>query len=838
MNFRQRLPRNLSPTLSLLVTSAVLLVLFALGLYFDLFLRANFRDVTAKRMEHGYERLASNLNQMEAALREGGTYAKTDERILASVDLINRYQDKAHYNTFLIDEEKKSLAVAMLDRVKLSMNSDFALYGRDEELIAYATRNGGSYQIGFLSFDKGKAQIFRRQEGFIEFMEGAVPAWVNVTMKHVPTYAAESLEKGHVITYQQLGDRLSIVSHQSVFDPRTGKAVAHLEFARNLDADYFAQFARELDLDLRFSFTSDFANDAGSFDSKDDRGALRIRELGEHYVAVMQKDVIGGRVYFTTTLDRATHTAVLNTHRTRFLLLMLAVGALALLGMRVVMSRRLSQPLRTLMLQIQKVERGDYSPSVPVGTGDELEAISISVNALSNAVRERENSLELARNEQEYLSQHDALTGLPNRRFFSQRLEHALDLARRNRTELALFFMDLDQFKLVNDTLGHDIGDELLVQIGQRLKASARTSDTLARIGGDEFNVLIENVRDVAEVETILGKYVSLFHQPFVCGSHELSITVSIGAALYPKDGLDGIALLKHADLAVYRSKEGGRDKYSFFSQELATRANLQAETISALKNALSDGREFTLHYQPKVHAASGAVVSAEALIRWNRPGYGLVPPLQFIPVAEDTGLIIALGDWVIRQACQDLAQMRIAGVYLNHLSMNVSNVQLRGHALLPVLQQSIAENGLQAQQLELEITESFIAKDVGQAIVTLKEFRAAGLQLAIDDFGTGYSSMGYLQKLPFTRMKVDKSFIDRLPGDQDSAAITRAILGLARSFGMAVTAEGIENVEQLRFLQQEGCDEIQGYYFSRPLPLAEFLSYCLANQGGGANSP
>jgi len=824
----QRLPRNLTPTLSLLVTSAVLLVLLALGVYFDLFLRANFLDITAKRVEHGYERLASNLNQIEAGLREGGTFAKTDERILASVDLINRYQDKAHYNTFLIDEEKKTLAVAMLDRVKLSLNSDFALYGLDEELIAYATRNGGKYQIGYLSYDKGKAQIYRRQEGYVEFSEGVVPAWVNVSKKHVPTYSTEAMEKGSVITYQQLGDRLSIVSHQSVFDSRTGKHVAHLEFARNLDADYFAQLARELDLDLRFSFASDFANEAGRIDVREDLGALRIRELGEHYVAVMKKDILGGDVYFTVMLDRAIHTAVLNTHRTRFLMLMVAVGALALLGMRVVMWRRLSQPLRKLMYQIQKVERGDYSPTAPVGTGDELEAISVSVNALSNAVRERENSLELARNEQEYLSQHDALTGLPNRRFFSQRLEHALDLARRSKTELALFFMDLDQFKLVNDTLGHDIGDELLVQIGERLKANARSSDTLARIGGDEFNVLIENVRDIAEVETILGKYVSLFHKPFVCGTHELSITVSIGAALYPKDGLDGVALRKHADLAVYRAKEGGRDKFSFFSQDLATRANQQAETIGALKSALNDGQEFTLHYQPKVDAKAGAVVSAEALIRWNRPGFGLVPPLQFIPIAEDTGLIIALGDWVIRRACQDLAQMRTAGVNLNHLSMNVSNVQLRGHALLPVLQQSIEENSLQAHQLELEITESFIAKDVSQAIVTLNEFRAAGLQLAIDDFGTGYSSMGYLQKLPFTRMKVDKSFIDGLPDDNDSAAITRAILGLARSFGLAVTAEGVENAQQLQFLQQEGCDEIQGYYFARPMPLAEFLSYCL----------
>ena len=830
MNFLRRPQRKLSTTLSVLVTSALLLVLFALGLYFDQFLRANFLDITAQRMQHGYERLAYNLGQIETGLQEGAAFAKTDERILASVDLINRYQNKVAYNTFLIDEEKKSLATAMLDRVKLSMNSDLALYGKDEELIAYATRHGDGYQLGYLSYATGDAEIHLRQENEAEYRVGTIPVGVNVSMVHQPTYPEESLKKGGVVTYQKLGMQLSITSHQRVSDPHGDQSVGHIEITRNLDAAYFARISSEMDLNLGYSFSSDAAA-PGNFDSKPDRAALRIAEVGDSYVGVMQKDVLGGKVYFTATVDRASHVAVLNTHRTRFLVLMVLVGGLALWSMRVVVQRRLAQPLRTLMQQIQKVERGDYAPSALVGTGDELEAISSSVNALAAAVNDRELSLEHARSEQEHLSHHDSLTGLPNRRFFSQRLEHALDLARRNRTELALFFMDLDQFKLINDTLGHDVGDELLVQIGERLKTNARSSDTLARIGGDEFNVLIENVRDRSEVEIILGKYLALFYQPFTCGIHELSITVSIGAAIFPKDGTDSVSLLKHADLAVYRSKERGRDNYSFFSEELAERANLQAETINALKNALLTCDEFAMYYQPKVQASTGKVVSAEALIRWVRPGHGVVPPMQFIPIAEDTGLIIELGDWVIGRCCEDLARMEATGVHLQHLSLNVSNVQLRGHALLPVLKSAIEANRLQTGQIELEITESFIAKDMAQAIVTLNEFRALGLQLAIDDFGTGYSSMRYLQKLPFTRMKVDKSFIDRLPDDQDSVAITRAILGLARSFGLAVTAEGIENARQLEFLQQEGCDEIQGYYFAKPMPLAEFMAFCRNNQ-------
>jgi len=826
-----RLPRNLTTTLSVLVTSAVLLVLFALGLYFDLFLRDNFLEVTSKRMQHGYERLGYNLGQIERSLKEGGAFASTDERILASVDLINRYQDKSQYNTFLIDEEKKTLATAMLDRVKLSMNSDFAIYGQDEELIAYATHHGDTHQIGYLSYDTGKALVYRRQDHEEEFQVGPLPPSVNVTPVHVAFYPAESLKGGGVITYQALDKRLSVVAHHSVLNPQDGRILAHLEMSRNLGDDYFTQLSREMDMELGFAFQSEFESQAGHFDNKEDIAALHISEVGERYLGVMQKDIVGGRVYFTTKVDRATHTAVLNTHRYRFLLLTVLVGTLALWSMRVVIRKRLAQPLGTLMQQIQKVKQGDYTPAPLVGTGDELAEISESVNALATAVHDRELSLEKARSEQEYLSNHDSLTGLPNRRFFSLRLEHALDLARRNGSELALFFMDLDQFKMVNDTLGHGVGDELLVQIGERLKANARSSDTLARIGGDEFTVLIENVRDMAEVEIILGKYLALFYQPFTCGTHELSITVSIGAAIFPKDGTDSTSLLKHADLAVYRAKEDGRDKYRFFSEELAKRANLQAQTINALKNALVTCEEFSMYYQPKVHATTGRVVSAEALIRWIRPGHGVVSPAHFIPIAEDTGLIIALGDWVIRQSCADLAQVLASGVQLEHLSMNVSNVQLRGHDLIPVLQQAIEANQLQTHQLELEITESFIAKDLAQAIVRLDQFRALGLQLAIDDFGTGYSSMRYLQKLPFTRMKIDKSFIDRLPTDQDSVAITRAILGLARSFGLAVTAEGIETAEQLQFLQQEGCDEIQGYYFAKPLAMPEFIDFCLKNQ-------
>jgi diguanylate cyclase (GGDEF)-like protein len=824
----QRLQRNLTPKLSLMVTLAVLLVLLVLGVYFDLFLRSSFLEDTSKRMQHAYVRLSYNLNRLEEGLTDGASFAKTDERLLASMELVNRYQDKSRYNTFLIDEEKKTLALELLNRVKLSLNSDIALFGQDDELIAYAYRSEGRYVLGYLSFSGGKAQIMQRQETESEFRPAELPPTGNITRIHTPYYSNELIADGAVITYHRLEDKLVVKSHQRVADQGAKKPSGHLEISHYLDAASFRQMSKDFDIQISHSFDPHFDVPTPTLDQRQDLENLRASRSGELYVAVMHKATLNGPVYFNVALDRSEHSAVINSHRIRFLILMITAGVGILLLARYVIRRNLELPLQALMGQIQKVEQGVYSPSEPVKTGDELEIISANVNKLALAVQERESSLENARNQQEFLSNHDALTGLPNRRFFAQRMEHALDMVRRNQSELAVFFLDLDQFKLINDTLGHDVGDALLVQISERLQKNVRSTDTLARIGGDEFNVLVERVRDETEVELIVNKYMALFNEPFNCGLHEISTTVSIGVSMYPKDGTDSVSLLKHADLAVYRAKDRGRDTYSFFSEELSQRASLRAEMIHALKGALDDDADqFSLAYQPKVNTTTGKMVAAEALIRWRAPGFGNVPPVQFIPIAEETGQILAIGEWVLRQGCKDLATLNRAGIHLQHLSMNVSNVQLRsGTELGLIIRQAIAANQLDPAQIELEITESYIAKDVGHAVTTLHELRALGVQLAIDDFGTGYSSMSYLQRLPFTRIKIDKSFIDGLPHKHESQSLTRAILGLAKNFNMKTTAEGVETAEQLKFLQDELCDEIQGYFYAKPMPLADLMAY------------
>ena len=816
--------RSLTTKLSVLVTAAVMLVLLALGVYFDLFLRDIFLQVTSTRMQHAYQRLAYNLAQIESELRDSSAYARTDERMIASVELINKYQDKANYNTFLIDEEKKTLAMELLDRVKLSFNSDIVLYGEDGWLIAYASHEALGYQLGYLSYATNQPTILARQEADPEYRQTSLPASGNISLRHQSRNPSEDRERDSVATYLRLGDKLIIKGHQSVFERKSGRMLAHMELSRVLDDGYFAALSKDLDIQVRQSFSSEYSAGAAALQSNG--GSPPVIQVNDQYVSVLKKDVVDGTVYFSVASDKSLSNAVVNTHRLRFLMMLALVAICALLVMRRVMQLSLALPLHKLMAQIRRVEQGDYAPTPPVSSGDELQEISLSVNHLASAVKEREGSLERARQDEEYLSNHDSLTGLNNRRFFAQRLDHALDLAKRQKSQLAILFLDLDQFKLINDTLGHGVGDALLVQVGKRLKAGARSTDTLARIGGDEFTVLLENATDALGVDVNVAKYLNLFREPFLCGEHQISTTASIGVALYPKDGEDSMVLLKNADLAVYKAKDSGRDRYSYYSEDLSRRARQRAEMIHALHDAIDGGGQFALHYQPKVSSSTGRMVAAEALLRWTSPVFGNVPPLDFIPLAEETGQILAIGDWVIAQGCRDLAALQQAGVFLNHLSMNVSNVQLRNRTLIDTLLGAAKSNGLRASQIELEITESYIASDTAQAIRSLHELRAHGFQLAIDDFGTGYSSMSYLQKLPFTRLKIDKSFIDGLPKDKDSVSITRAIVGLAKTFGLAITAEGVEREDQLEFLQLERCDELQGYYFAKPMPLDGLLEY------------
>ncbi|MHB1941432.1 MAG: GGDEF/EAL domain-containing response regulator [Acidiferrobacteraceae bacterium] len=417
-----------------------------------------------------------------------------------------------------------------------------------------------------------------------------------------------------------------------------------------------------------------------------------------------------------------------------------------------------------------------------------------------------------------HLAHHDVLTDLPNRALFTERLEGAISRSSRSRRGVAVLFIDLDRFKLVNDTLGHEAGDQLLQACGTRLRESVREGDTVARFGGDEFAVILDSIASLNDVAPIAQKFLDVFAPSFTINTHELFATGSIGIGVYPDDGRDAQTMLKNADTAMYRAKQQGGNSYQFYQAGMNTEALRRFDLETHLRHAL-ERKEFVLHYQPQVSLKTGRVTACEALIRWERPGVGLVPPMEFIPLMEETGLIVPVGEWVLRTACAQHNAWRAAGLPPLRMAVNVSGRQFSRGDLVGMVQRVMQESGMDQGMLELEITESVIMQNALAAVETLNTLSGMGVRLAIDDFGTGYSSLSYLKRFPIDLLKIDQTFVRDITSDPDDAAIVRAIITMARSLDIDVIAEGVETREQLEFLHAQGCYQAQGYYFGKPQP-------------------
>jgi diguanylate cyclase (GGDEF)-like protein/PAS domain S-box-containing protein len=422
------------------------------------------------------------------------------------------------------------------------------------------------------------------------------------------------------------------------------------------------------------------------------------------------------------------------------------------------------------------------------------------------------------------LANYDTLTSLPNRALFHQRLQRSLVHAERFNEGLAVLFIDLDRFKNVNDTLGHDAGDRVLQAVAARLKTCLREVDTLARLGGDEFAVLIEQVTDTRMVGSVARKLLKTVAEVLMLGEQEYHITASIGISTYPADGSDGTALLKYADIAMYRAKERGKNNAQFYAAAMNAHSMARLSLETGLRHALERG-EFLLHYQPKVDIASGRITGMEALVRWMRPGSGMVSPADFIPLAEESGLIVPIGAWVLQEACKRNRAWGIVGMPPLRVAVNLSARQFAQANLVSDVARILDASGLAPKFLELEITESMVMDNPERAIQTLRQLKSMGIALAIDDFGTGYSSLGYLKRFPIDNIKIDRSFIKDIPANSDDATITRTIIDMTHNLRLKVVAEGVETVAQRDFLRQHGCDEMQGYYFSRPLAADAFVT-------------
>lgn len=432
-------------------------------------------------------------------------------------------------------------------------------------------------------------------------------------------------------------------------------------------------------------------------------------------------------------------------------------------------------------------------------------------------------SIKEAQDKLEYTAHHDALTGLPNRLLFRDRLEQALAISRRSGVGVALLFVDLDRFKVINDTLGHEAGDLLLQEVARRLVGCMREEDTVARMGGDEFVVIQKGIAQPEDAALLAARMLAEISRPFSLAGHEIVASLSIGVSLYPQDGSDASTLLKNADAAMYRAKEKGRNCYQYYSNEMTSAGLERLQLGSDLCQALQRD-ELRVHYQPQVDLATGQIVGAEALARWHHPSRGMIPPNVFIPMAEDNGMIGHIGEWILNTACVDARAWQTAGLPPVRVAVNVSGRQIGNDHVAAKVAAALKNSGLAPQFLEIEVTESVVMQDAARAISTLNALKAMGVTLAIDDFGTGYSSLSYLKRFPVSKLKIDKSFIDGMVDEADDAAIVMAIIAMAHSLRHAIIAEGVETEAQVAMLHAYGCDEIQGYFYSRPLPGDEFV--------------
>lgn len=510
--------------------------------------------------------------------------------------------------------------------------------------------------------------------------------------------------------------------------------------------------------------------------------------------------------------------APINNQKLQIYLAALIMTAVMVLVLRQVLARQLVPLVKASASMRQMVDGKTAFAPLPVRRSDEVGQLIESFNAL---VLWRT----VAEHQMEFLAQHDALTALPNRLLVEDRFGQATGFADRSRHKVALLSLDLDRFKSINDSIGHSLGDALLQQIASRLRDGLRDTDTLSRQGGDEFLVLLPDLEDGDATIPVLGKLMECLQAPFHVEGHELATTASIGVALYPEDGTDFSTLLKHADMAMYQAKETGGNSYCFFDP----RMNVEILENLAMRNGLKlavERQELVIHYQPQIQLATGHVVGAEALIRWQHPSFGLVPPGRFIPVAEDSGLIVPIGAWVLHEACRQAMAWQAAGLPPLVMAVNLSAVQFKRGNLRQTVVEALQGSGMAPDLLELELTESILIQDTEGVLATVQALKNLGVKLSIDDFGTGYSSLSYLKRLAVDKLKIDQSFVRGLATDAEDAAIVHAIIQMAHGLKLETIAEGVEDAATLEGLRQFQCDEVQGFHYARPMPAEEFARY------------
>lgn len=477
-------------------------------------------------------------------------------------------------------------------------------------------------------------------------------------------------------------------------------------------------------------------------------------------------------------------------------------------------AKLITQPIMKLYGKVKQSSDSDQIMCYPLGSNDELEGLAKAFD---------ERTMEL-----QFQAEHDSLTGLPNRVLFLDRLKQAIKLSIRSREKMAVLFVDLDHFKEVNDSLGHEVGDELLKQVANKMHATLREFDTIARLGGDEFTILLTSLSEDDALFGVMQKIMGAFKDPFLLKGHQVYTTCSIGISVFPDDAQTPEDLLRNADAAMYRAKTEGRNTYEFYTHDLTEKAYERVVLESKLRRALPRD-ELSVYYQPQVDMSTGQVIGMEALMRWHHPDDGMIPPDKFIPLAEDTGMIVEIDRWMTRTAIHQFAGWLRSGWNCGMLSINLSMIQLNSGDFIDYVEQLIKETSVPAEKLIFEVTETQAMRNPEKSTIVLRQLQALGVKIAIDDFGTGFSSLAYLKKLPIDRIKIDKSFIDGIPEDKDDVGLTQAIIALAGSLDKGLIAEGVETLEQAEFLCDQGCMDAQGYFYYKPMSASDLEAEILS---------
>ncbi|QIB66908.1 putative bifunctional diguanylate cyclase/phosphodiesterase [Kineobactrum salinum] len=481
------------------------------------------------------------------------------------------------------------------------------------------------------------------------------------------------------------------------------------------------------------------------------------------------------------------------------------------------LERRKACPFYRVRIKIRTTE------ALQSTTGDQMTRLQeVNANLVIATIEARKLAEEVQKAQValDHLAHHDTLTGLPNRILLYDRLVQAIALAQRSGKQFAVLFMDLDGFKHINDSLGHGVGDQLLQSVGKRLSGCVRQSDSICRHGGDEFVALLIDIDHPEDAALAVRKILTAIALPHHIDQQDLHISASIGISVYPDDGMDAETLIKHADTAMYHAKDKGRKTYAFFEQEMTERAIARQSTEASLRLAL-ERHEFVLHYQPQIDLYSGAIVGVEALVRWQHPQRGLIAPGDFVPIAEDSGLILPLGRWVLREACRQAQAWQDMGLPAVSIAVNTSALEFRAKDFLVNLREILEQTRLSPRYLALELTESVLMSDANTTDTVLRELSAMGIHLAVDDFGTGYSSLSYLRRFPVDTLKIDSSFVNGMTHNADDASLVSAMISMGKSLKQRLIAEGVETAEQAAFLLEQQCDEGQGFFFARPMTAA-----------------